>query len=85
MDSIPFLHADQIFTIFFLEDLAFTEVRQILDHLLDRRAFDPAVQEDLGEYRIQLEHASFMVWVSEMDVVIQKNDAGHEHPLKDRD
>lgn len=72
MESMPFLHANQVFTLFFLEDLAFTEVRAILDHLLRRNAFDPIVQEHHGEYRIDVEHESFVVWVSEMDVVIRR-------------
>ena len=72
MESMPFLHANQVFTLFFLEDLAFSEVRAILDHLLGRNAFDPIVQEHRDEYRIEVEHASFVVWVSEMDVVIRR-------------
>lgn len=72
MDSIPFLHANRVFTIFFLEDLAFKEVREILDTLLDQDAFDVEVQKLRAEYRIDLGHAQFNVWVSELDVVIQK-------------
>ena len=72
MDSIPFLHADRVFTIFFLEDLAFTEVREILDSLIDQDAFNVEVQKLRAEYRINLDHAQFNVWVSELDVVIQK-------------
>lgn len=72
MESMPFLHANQVFTLFFLEDLAFSEVRSILDHLLNRNAFDPIVQEHHDKYRIDVEHASFVVWVSEMDVAIRR-------------
>ncbi len=36
MDSMPFLHSNQVFNIVFDEDLAFSEVRAILDYLLDR-------------------------------------------------
>jgi hypothetical protein len=72
MDSIPFLHANRVFTIFFVEDLAFKEVREILDSLIDQDAFDGEVQELRGRYRIDLGHAEFHVWVSEMDVIIQK-------------
>lgn len=72
MDSIPFLHANRVFTIFFLEDLAFKEVREILDTLLDQDAFDIEVQKLRAEYRIDLGHAQFNVWVSELDVIIQK-------------
>jgi hypothetical protein len=72
MESIPFLHANRVFTIFFVEDLAFKEVREILDSLLDQDAFDTEVQQLRGRYRIDLEHAQFHVWVSEMDVIIQR-------------
>lgn len=72
MESMPFLHADQVFTIVFLEDLAFTEVRSILDQLLAENAFDLEVQAHRGFYRLNVEEASFQVWVSEMDVIIRK-------------
>ena len=44
MESMPFLHANNIFTITFEDDLAFTEVRSILDQLLERNAFNPEIQ-----------------------------------------
>lgn len=72
IDSIEFLHANRVFTIFFREDLAFTEVRAILDHLLADGAFDPYVQRQRGWYEINLNHASFEVWVSNLDVVIER-------------
>ena len=72
MESIPFLHANQVFTIFFLEDLAFAEVRQILDYLLARNAFDPDIQVHRGQYTIRLDQSSFAVWVAETDVIIQR-------------
>jgi len=73
MESIPFLHANQVFTIFFIEDLAFTEVRHILDYLLARNAFHPDIQVHRGRYTIRLERTSFTVWVADMDVIIQRN------------
>ena len=73
MDSIPFLHAGQVFTIIFEDDLAFAEVRGILDRLLAQDAFDIVVQEARREsYWIDLENSSFRVWVSEMDVIVQR-------------
>lgn len=71
MESMPFLHANQIFTITFLEDLTFANVRRILDHLIDANAFSPEVQEEQGHYVIELDHESFNVWVYEMEVIIQ--------------
>jgi hypothetical protein len=70
MESMPILHANRIFTVFFDEDLAFTEVRGVLDHLLDWDAFHSSVQQNRIEYHIDLDHASFHVWVSEMNVII---------------
>ncbi len=72
IDSIEFLHANRIFTIFFREDLAFTEVRAILDHLLANHAFDAHLRQEMGWYQVELSHASFEVWVSNLDVVIQR-------------
>ncbi len=72
MESMPFLHANQIFNISFEEDLAFSEVRAILDYLLSRNAFSRKVQETEGFYIIEVEDASFGVWVQEMDVIIER-------------
>ncbi|HTY25723.1 MAG TPA: hypothetical protein VMC85_21515 [Desulfomonilaceae bacterium] len=72
MESIPFLHANRLFNIFFREDLAFSEVRGVLDHLLEENAFDLEVQMSRSSYWIDLDHSSFEVWVSEMDVMIER-------------
>ena len=72
MESMPFLHANKVFNIFFVEDLAFVEVRGILDYLLAQQAFDPNTQESDGFYQIDLAESSFQVWVSEMDVIIER-------------
>ncbi len=72
MESMPFLHANRIFNIFFVEDLAFYEVRGILDQLLEQDAFDFDIQSDRANYLIRLDHSSFQVWVSELDVIIER-------------
>lgn len=72
VDSMPFLHANQIFTITFFEDLLFAEVRGILDHLLENDAFNQEVQEERGVYLIDLEDCSFEVWVAETEVIIKR-------------
>jgi hypothetical protein len=72
MESMPFFHADQIFNIVFEQDLAFSEVRAILDYLLDSNAFSLEAQECEGHYMIDVEDAAFQVWVSEMNVIIEK-------------
>jgi hypothetical protein len=72
MESMPFLHANQVFNIFFLEDLAFAEVRSILDHLLAKHAFDVRIQETQDHYHIDLDKSSFQVWVSETNVMIER-------------
>ena len=72
MDSMPFFHADRVFTIVFLEDLSFSEVRTILDELLAEDAFSPHVQEHRGFYQIKLDGISFSVWVSQTEVIIQR-------------
>jgi len=72
MESMPFLHANQVFNIFFVEDLAFAEVRAILDQLMAQNAFSFEIQEIQGFYSIDLSESSFQVWVSEMNVIIQR-------------
>lgn len=73
MDSIPFLHAGRAFKIIFEDDLAFTEVRAILDHLLAQNAFNMDVQGSrIESYSVDVEKSSFQVWVSAMDVVVQR-------------
>jgi hypothetical protein len=72
MESMPFLHANRVFNLFFVEDLAFSEVRGILDQLLEQDAFDPELQLDRVTYHISVDHCSFQVWVSELDVIIER-------------
>lgn len=72
MESMPILHANQIFTIFFEDDLAFTEVRGVLDYLLERQAFSERVQSSTIEYSIDVDQSSFHVWVWDTDVVIRR-------------
>jgi hypothetical protein len=72
MESMPFLHANNIFTITFEDDLAFVEVRSILDQLLRLDAFNPTTQELEDFYSLACEENFFRVWVSEMEVIIQK-------------
>ncbi len=72
MESMPFLHANNIFTITFEDDLAFVEVRSILDQLLELNAFRADTQELEGYYSLVHEETLFRVWVSEMEVIIQK-------------
>lgn len=72
MESMPFLHAGRMFSVVFSEDLAFLEVRRILDDLLSENAFSPDVQERQRYYRIDVNGASFDVWVSEMEVIIKR-------------
>jgi hypothetical protein len=72
METMPFLHSNQVFNIVFEDDLAFSEVRAILDYLLDRNAFSVDVQETAAYYAIDVEEGAFQVWVSEMDVIIER-------------
>lgn len=72
MDTMPFLHANQVFMLTFFEDLGFSEVRSILDQLLARDAFNPHVQQERGPYLIDVQGSAFKVWVAEMDVIIRR-------------
>ena len=60
MESMPFLHANRIFNIFFVEDLAFSEVRSILDQLLEQDAFNLEIQANrMKPIYITVDHSSF--------------------------
>ena len=72
MESMPFLHAGNIFTITFEDDLEFVEVRFILDQLLGLNAFHADVQAEQGYYILDYKTSAFRVWVSEMEVIIQR-------------
>jgi hypothetical protein len=72
LESMPFLHANNIFTITFEDDLAFTEVRSILDQLLARNAFDDQIQQEEGSYCLTCGPTQFNVWVIEMEVIIRR-------------
>lgn len=72
MESMPFLHANQVFTLFFVEDLSFAEVRAVLDQLLSEDAFNEHVQQNKIHYHIQVEQNLFDVWVDEMNVLIRR-------------
>jgi hypothetical protein len=72
LESIPFLHANKTFTITFEDDLAFVEVRSILDQLLDSSAFDSEVQKYAEPYRLNCDNEVFKVWVMDMEVIIQR-------------
>jgi hypothetical protein len=70
MDSMEFLHAGRIFTLLFVEDLTFADVRAVLDELLAQDAFQE--QEMRNPFMIEVEDRSFRVWVMEMRVAIEK-------------
>ena len=72
MEYIPFLHANQVFSIACEEDLAFSDVRAILDALLEENAFNLALQETQAYYRIEFDESLFEVWVAEMSVFIRR-------------
>jgi len=72
LESMPFLHANNIFTITFKDDLAFTEVRSILDQLLARNAFNTQIQQEELPYCLTCGPAHFNVWVLEMEVIIMR-------------
>ncbi len=72
MESIPFLHANKIFTITFEEDLTFVIVRSILDQLLDRNAFGSDVQQCEESYYLNCDTEGFKVWVVDMEVIVQR-------------
>jgi hypothetical protein len=72
LESIPFLHANKMFTITLEDDLAFVVVRSILDQLLDSSAFDSEAQKYAEPYHINYDEEVFKVWVVEMEVIIQR-------------
>jgi hypothetical protein len=78
VEPVPFFHANQLFTIFFEDDLAFTEIRRVLDMLIEDEAFDPKLQERINEYHLELDDACFDVGVAGMNVYIRREEGGAE-------
>jgi hypothetical protein len=72
MESMPFLHENQVFTLTFEEDLSFVHTRTILDYLILMNAFDPSIQEERGVYDINVDASVFKVWVTELEVIVQR-------------
>lgn len=72
METMEFLHAGRIFTLLFVEDFTFVEVRAILDDLLEQNAFHSDVQEERNPFLIDVDGSSFRVWVSDMRVAIER-------------
>lgn len=70
MESMPFLHANKIFTITFKDDLPFFIVRSILDQLLDKNAFDTESERFGESYQLTCDTEEFKVWVVKMEVII---------------
>jgi predicted transcriptional regulator len=72
MDSIPFIHENRLFQLFFEDDLEFRVARGILDELIKLDAFNPQSQDLNESYHMSSHGVSFEVWVSEMNVIIRK-------------
>jgi predicted transcriptional regulator len=72
MDSIPFIHENRLFQLFFEDDLEFRAAREILDELIKLDAFNSHAQDLNESYQMRSQGVSFEVWVSEMNVIIRK-------------
>lgn len=74
MESMPFIHCNKLFNIFFEDDLAFVEVRKILDYLMDMDALNCAGSEvNTTAFELEIGNLNFKVWAIDNDVYIQKN------------
>ncbi len=73
MDWTEFLHENQVFKIIYEDDLAFSEIREILDHLIAQNCFHEQVAQGGGAYQVNLEKSSFNVWVVGMEVIVQRS------------
>ena len=72
MDQMEFLHAGRIFTLWFVEDFTFSEVRAVLDDLIARDAFQPHTQETQNPFMVEAEGSSFRIWAFDMQVTIER-------------
>jgi len=72
MEVYPFHHRNLLFNIFTDLDLTFTEIREILDYLLDGNAFPKGEKEAEGAmiYDIRLGAVQYTVDVMGYEVVI---------------
>ena len=73
MDVYPFHHRNLLFNIFTEDDLTFKEVREILDQLLDAKAFGEWKEEACAQlYDIQIENIQYAVDVLRYEVIIYR-------------
>ena len=79
MEVYPFHHRNLLFNIFTDLDLTFKEIREVLDYLLEAKAFPPEKEEDASIggriYDIRLGQAQYTVDVLGYEIVIyQRNE-----------
>ncbi len=74
MEVYPFHHRNLLFNIFTDFDLTFKEIREILDYLLEAKAFPKEKEEDASIggmiYDIRLGHVQYTVDVLGFEIVI---------------
>jgi hypothetical protein len=73
MESMPFIHDNRLFQLFFEDDLEFRTVREILDKLIKKDAFNPEAQDMSESYSMEAQGMMYEVWVSEMNVFIRES------------
>ena len=72
MEVYPFHHKNLVFYIVTEYDLTFREVRDLLDHLLDRHSFDQEDREVGALHSIQLNQVLYEVDVNGYEVVVYR-------------
>ncbi len=74
MEEYVFQHKGLFFRIFTDYDLTFDEVKGILDHLIEERAFDEASSEfeELKLYSVPLKNYAYDMDVTKCEIAIYK-------------
>lgn len=77
MDVYPISHKNLIFNVITDQDLRFTEIRKLLDYLLDENAFFPdedALSDMPKIYEVQIDDYHYVVDVLNFEVAIYKRE-----------
>lgn len=77
MDTYPIVHKSLIFNIITDQDISFSEIRKMLDHLIDEGAFQQEGQQPMGApqmYELYIDNYHYVVDVLKYEVAIYKRE-----------
>ena len=77
MDTYPIVHRNLIFNVITDQEISFSEIRKLLDHLIDENAFENDEQYSMDEpqmYELYIDDYHYVVDVLNYEVAIYKRE-----------